>query len=175
MIGRISFRSTKLSILTQKPLQTLTLRGGGGAQTRGRSIFARRNKYFERRRLSSTTNAMVSSLLIVSIDMRRARADLNLRLSFGFGSVTTDKNVATGRLARRRCAFECPGSSFGTNRNVAKGPYCTSPRHPPTYCRCVLTVLYLRSKTPPYPPPLRPPRTDFVSLGKTRLSSVEVL
>ena len=41
--------------------------------------------------------------------------------------------------------------------------------------RCVLTVLYLRSKTPPYPPPLRPPRTDFVSLDKTNDSSAEVL
>ena len=38
-----------------------------------------------------------------------------------------------------------------------------------------MTVLYLRSKTPPYPPPLRPPRTDFVSLDKTRHSSAEVL
>ena len=41
--------------------------------------------------------------------------------------------------------------------------------------RCVLTSLYLRSKTPPYPPPLRPPRTDLVSLGKTKHSSAEVL
>ena len=36
-------------------------------------------------------------------------------------------------------------------------------------------TLYLRSKTPPYPPPLRPPRTDFVSLGKTKHSRAEVL
>ena len=41
--------------------------------------------------------------------------------------------------------------------------------------RCVLTALYLRSKTPPYPPPLRPPRTYFVSLDKTNHSSAEVL
>ena len=41
--------------------------------------------------------------------------------------------------------------------------------------RCVLNRLYLRSKTPPYPPPLRSPRTDFVSLGKTRRSRADVL
>ena len=38
-----------------------------------------------------------------------------------------------------------------------------------------LNRLYLRSKTPSISPPLRPPRTDFVSLGKTRYSSVEML
>ena len=47
--------------------------------------------------------------------------------------------------------------------------------NPPTYCRCVLNPFYLRSKIPPYPLPLKPPRTDFVSLDKTKHSSAEVL
>ena len=38
-----------------------------------------------------------------------------------------------------------------------------------------LHVRDLRSKTPPYPPPLRPPRTDFVSHCKTKHSRAEVL